>query len=188
MKKYSTLKLLYLIVSALFLSFHLLHGLGYLVLGYGKEQLHLRDFIAVEAEIVDENTLISIGDDTQLIYTGNVKSLRIKCSFSQNPGEIVAFYSYRTNSEWSSQRMRYARWIDGYYEFVFPFGTQQIRFDTGIFPSITVVFDEIEINSGSPAEIFGFSGAELFYLLILPMLGYVILSQIKVMLHMTRIC
>ena len=55
-----------------------------------------------------------------------------------------------------------------YYIFEFPYGTKQVRMDTGVEPSITVSFDNIVRNDFSTADMLGVSTAELFTLLIVP--------------------
>ncbi len=179
LKKCMTLKMLYLIGAAGLVLFHLAYGVWYQVLAYQKQTLSLADFQPVDTELSGADTVYNLTDDPQLIYTGRVKSLWIKCSFSAQPGEVVAFYSRGTANEWSADRMRYARQIDGYYVFDFPVGINQVRFDPGAYASVETQVEDIQINAGGLAEKIGFTYGELLYWLILPMLVYLVIAFVR---------
>ena len=121
---------------------------------------------------MDNMTVYNATDDTQLIYTGNLRNLIVKCEFSRNPGEFVCFYNNRGNYSFGVHKMRYAKVYGDYYVFEFPYGTKQIRLDTGVVSEITVSFDEITINSFDIQDYFAFSISELFTLLIIPAAVY----------------
>ena len=135
---------------------------------YGEKQLTVDSFETVGADYVDDMTIINSTNDTQLIYTGNIRNLTVKCEFSRHPGEFVCFYNGRGNYSFGTHKMRYAKVYGDYYVFEFPYGTKQIRLDTGVVADITVKFEEITINSFDIQDYFVFSQSELFTLLIIP--------------------
>ncbi len=139
---------------------------------YGEKHLTVDSFETVGAEYVDSMTIINSTNDTQMIYTGNVRNLIVKCEFSRSPGEFVCFYNTRGNYSFSTHKMRYAKMYGDYYVFEFPYGTKQIRLDTGVIDSITVSFEEININSFDVWDYFACSVSELFTLLIMPGVMY----------------
>ena len=49
---------------------------------YQQKQLTADDFQLIGAEYVDSMTIINSTNDTQMIYSGNIKKLAVKCSFS----------------------------------------------------------------------------------------------------------
>lgn len=63
--------------------------------------------------------------------------------------------------------------------FEFPIGTNQIRVDTGVHPSITVSFQEILANKYTFNTVMRFSTGELFYLLAVPGVIYGVLDLIS---------
>lgn len=136
-----------------------------------NRHLTLGDFETVQAEVVDGMTLINDGYDTQIIYTGTVRNIYIKCTFSMDPGEFVAFYNKTGDGAWSQKRQRWAKLDDGYYCFEFPGGTKQIRIDTGVEPSIRVDFRHIEINRPTDRLIEGSKAGRLFTWLVMPLLA-----------------
>lgn len=135
---------------------------------YREKNMTVNDFETVGAEYVDEMTIVNATNDTQLIYTGNVKNLIVKCEFSQEPGEFVCVYNSTADYAFGAHKAVYARQYGDCYVFDFPAATKQIRMDTGVEPSITVAFDEIVINRFSLWEMFGLSAKDLFSLLIIP--------------------
>lgn len=142
---------------------------------YQQKALTIHDFEQIGVEVVDDMTMINATNDTQLIYEGNIKNVYIKCDFSAEPGEFVAFYSRKNNYAFGTHQMLHA-WQDGeYYIFRFPIGTKQVRIDTGVEPSITVSFDEIMLNKQSLREITGINKGYLFYMMICPMVLFSIL-------------
>ncbi|MDD6827276.1 MAG: hypothetical protein PUE12_14480 [Oscillospiraceae bacterium] len=135
---------------------------------YRQKSLTADDFELVDAEYVDSMTIINATNDTQMIYTGNIKNLVVNCDFSRPPGEFVCFYNSRGDYSFGTHKMKYAKQYGDYYIFEFPYGTKQVRMDTGVEPSITVSFDSIQINSFSAFDMFGFSTSWLFSLLFIP--------------------
>ena len=79
--------------------------------------------------------------------------------------------------------MKYAKIIGDYYWFEFPPFTHQIRLDTGVEPSITVVFDSITINTPVLSTVAGITAGDGFTLLAVPglifMIGETALSLVK---------
>ena len=176
----------YLLFICMWSMFHLgytaVNSIGFIG-GNAKQQLTVADFTPVDVEVVNENTIINSTGDSQLIYTGPIRNMRIKCSFSIDPGEFVCFYNYRGNNAFGIHRMRYAKIIGDCYWFEFPPGTKQIRLDTGVEPSITVVFDSITINTPTLSTVAGITAGDGFTLLTVPglifMIGETALSLVK---------
>ena len=137
---------------------------------YDSKELCLTDFEQVGVEIVDDMTMINATNDTQLIYSGNIKNIYIKCSFSSDPGEFVAFYSRKSNYSFGVNKMIHARKEGDYYVFRFPADTKQVRIDTGVEPSIKVVFEEIKINKQTFRDNTGISTETLFNLAVIPLI------------------
>ena len=135
---------------------------------FKERSLSLDDFELVDAEYVDSMKLINASDDTQIIYTGNVRNVYIRCNFTYDPGEFVAYYSKNTEKSFRGDRPVYRKMQGDYYVFTFPLNTKQVRIDTGVYPSITVTFSEITANRSSFNDLLGFSTGELFYLFISP--------------------
>ncbi len=162
---------------------HSIYGLfnlyGFKTGKYVQKSLTVKDFQIVGAETSSDNTLITTTDDAQLILTGDVKSITIKCEFSQDPGEFVSFYNKSADNAFSAQKMLYAKFIDGYYVFEYPFGTKQIRIDAGVFPSITVDFDEIIINKPTVQTVWGSITSQLFYCLVVPPVLFLLTDTVK---------
>ena len=153
----------------------LLNLIAYKVGFYQQKMLNIHDFEQIGVEVVDNMTMINATNDTQLICEGNIKNIYIKCDFSADPGEFVAFYSRKNNYAFGTHQMLHARQDGEYYIFRFPIGTKQVRIDTGVEPSITVSFDEIMLNKQSLREITGINIGYLFYLMICPMVLFSIL-------------
>lgn len=177
----------YLAFACLWAVFHLgytaLSGIGYITGRTSQKELTVEDFVHVGIEMADENTIINSTNDSQMIYTGPIRNLLIKCSFSADPGEFICFYNYRGNDAFGTHRMKYAKIIGDYYWFEFPPFTQQIRLDTGVEPSITVVFDSITINTPALSTVAGITAGDSFTLLAVPglifMIGETALSLLK---------
>ena len=135
---------------------------------YETKQLTVDDFQLVGAEYVDSMIIINATNDTQMIYSGNIKKLAVKCSFSRDPGEYVCFYNSKNDGSFGTHKMKHAKIYGDWYIFEFPYGTKQIRMDTGVEPSITVDFDSIVLNSFTLTDILAFSTGELFSMVIIP--------------------
>ena len=143
-----------------------------------NRQLSLEDFETVQAEVLDSMAMINDGYDTQIIYTGEVRNIYIKCRFSTDPGEFVAFYNKTGDNAWSENRQVWAKQDGEYYCFEFPKGTRQIRIDTGVEPSIRVDFEEIEINRPTQKLLRGMGEGVLFIWLIVPLLVESVLGMV----------
>ena len=80
------LVMVYSVFICLFVSFYVIYGgincLNILTGKTKETQLTLADFEIIGGEITDEKTLENRTDDTQLIYTGDIRNLIIKCTFS----------------------------------------------------------------------------------------------------------
>lgn len=172
----------YLLSLAVMLVFHLLMGITHLIAYqtnfYESRSLALTDFEPVGIEQVDDETIITQTDDSQLIYTGNIRSIKIKCEFLQNPGEFVSFYNKKANGAFGGKQMMYAKMQDGYYVFNYPLGTRQARIDFGVIPSVTVHISEILLNDKDPAQMLGYSNGELFYLFTVPLVVFLLLDTL----------
>lgn len=172
----------YLLALAVTILFHLLMGAGqfiaYQVGLYEKRTLQVRDFEPVGVEIVDDETVITQTDDSQLIFNGNVKTIKIKCEFLQNPGEFVSFYNKTADGAFGIQKMMYAKIKDGYYVFDYPFGTRQVRIDLGVVPSVMIKVSDIQLNEQSAAQMMGYSNGELFYLFTVPLVLFLTLDTL----------
>lgn len=174
------LMLCYAVCVILFMIFKLGTGLwiycGFQSGKYIPRSLTLNDFEQHGVEQLDDMTMVNATDDAQLWLTGKVYNLYVDCSFSCDPGEFLVFYSDRTDGTFSAERCVRGKLFGRYYVFEFPAGTNQIRMDTGIHPSITVFFREILVNKYTFNTVMRFSTEELFYLLIVPCLLYGILG------------
>ncbi len=158
--------------------YHLiLFGIGSLE----EQELTITDFEAIGIELISENELITVSDDAQLLYEnkGNVKNLTFKVETSNDPGEWVLFYQSNENAGYSVQKMVYAKQINDTYIFEIPAGTTKIRFDLGVIPSNTMLFESIEINTFSFTNITNIGTDTLFYMLVLPIVLYTILLSIN---------
>lgn len=172
----------YLLTLAVMVLLHLLMGAGqfiaYQVGLYEKRALQIRDFEPVGVEIVDDETVITQTDDSQLIFNGNVKTIKIKCEFLQNPGEFVSFYNKTADGAFGIQKMMYAKIKNGYYVFDYPFGTRQVRIDLGVVPSVMIKVSDIQLNDQSAAQMMGYSNGELFYLFTVPLVLFLTLDTL----------
>ncbi len=172
----------YLLTLAVTVLLHLLMGAGqfiaYQVGLYEKRALQIRDFEPVGVEIVDDETVITQTDDSQLIFNGNVKTIKIKCEFLQNPGEFVSFYNKTADGAFGIQKMMYAKIKNGYYVFDYPFGTRQVRIDLGVVPSVMIKVSDIQLNDQSAAQMMGYSNGELFYLFTVPLVLFLTLDTL----------
>ncbi len=170
----------YLLALAAAILFHFLTGIINLVAYqtnlYESRLLKLQDFDPTGIEIVDDATMITETDDSQLIYTGNVRNIKIKCEFLQDPGEFVSFYNTKANGSFGIQQMMHAKIEDGYYVFEYPFGTRQVRIDFGIVPSVMIRVSEIQLNDKTPAQMLGYTNGELFYLFTVPLVLFLLLD------------
>lgn len=180
----------YIVACALALTFNILCGIFYFVAyqtGFYQEKvLSISDFDPVGLEILDAQTVVNQTDDAQLIYTGNIHSIKLRCEFSQNPGEFVSFYNRRGNGSFGVKRMDYAQRRNGWYEFDYPIGTKQIRIDTGVEPAIQVSFSEIILNEKDICKMVGFSTSELFYVFIIPVCVFLVLDTLIKIFHICK--
>ncbi len=170
----------YLLALAAALLFHLCMGVTHLIAYqaniYESRLLKVHDFDPVGIEIVDDTTILTETDDSQLIYTGNVRNIKIKCEFLQDPGEFVSFYNAKADGSFGTHKMLYAKIEDGYYVFEYPLGTRQVRIDFGVVPSIRVRISEIQLNDKDPAQMLGYTNGELFYLFTVPFVVFLFLD------------
>ncbi len=184
------LRQFYLIACAMALLLNVLCGIVNFAAyqtGYYKEMtLTVSDFEQVGLEQIDDHTVINQTDDAQLIYTGNVRSIKIRCEFSQNPGEFVSFYNRRANGAFGVKHMQYAQRRDGFYEFHYPVGTKQVRIDTGVVPAIQVSFSEIVLNEKNVWNMIGFSTSELFYVFVTPICIFLVLDTVIKLFHFRK--
>ena len=121
---------------------------------------------------MSDMSMINQTYDSQLIYYGNVLNLYIKCKFSYEPGEVISFYTTKDNGGFSTKKLLHAKIKDGYYYFEYPVNAKGFRFDTGVFSSIQVDFEEIIVNKKSFYDIFRLSNKELFNLMLLTFFIY----------------
>ncbi len=166
----------YLLALVITFTFHLFMGIAHLAAFqfsiYESRLLNLQDFNPVGIEIIDDATIITTTDDSQMIYTGNVRNIKIKCEFLQSPGEFVSFYNTKADGSFGMHQMMHAKIEDGYYVFEYPLGTRQIRIDFGVVPSVTVRISEIQLNDKDPAQMLGYTNGELFYLFTVPFIVF----------------
>ncbi len=138
------------------------------------QTLSLADFTPVDVERIDSETLITTSDDSQLWLTGSgMHSLWVRCTFSDPPGEFVAFYQNRADAPFTARKAAYARQYGDWYVFALPAGTRKLRLDLGIFPSVTVHFDEIVLDR-QPLP--GRVGGTLVWAALLPGLLFAVLD------------
>ncbi len=172
----------YLLVVVIALLFHLFMGIVHLIAYqaniYESRSLDIQDFDPVNTEIIDDKTIITKTDDSQLIYNGNVRNIKIKCEFLQNPGEFVSFYNTKADGSFGVNQMMYAKIKDGYYVFEYPLGTRQVRIDFGVVPSVRVHISEIQLNEKNLAQMIGYSNSELFYLFAVPPIAFLLLDTL----------
>ncbi len=177
----------YLLALVITFAFHLFMSIGHLAAFqfniYESKPLHIQDFDPVGVEIVDDTTVITTTEDSQLIYTGNVRNIKIKCEFLQNPGEFVSFYNTKANGSFGMHQMLYAKMKDGYYIFEYPLGTRQVRIDLGVVPSVTVRISEIQLNDKNLAQMLGYTNSELFYLFTVPFVVFLLLDTALELYH-----
>ena len=170
----------YVLGLVLALVFHLGAGLVSLLAyqtGYYEEKhLSIDDFMLVGLERVDDVTLITETDDAQLLYPGNVRSLRFTCEFLQNPGEFISFYGTVRRPAFSPGRMLYAQQRDDTYLFTYPPLTNTVRVDLGVVPSVTVRITDILLNEKTPRQMLHLSTGELFWLFVLPLAGFLLVD------------
>lgn len=129
---------------------------------YQKRELTVLDFETVDCEFVSDAEIVTETEDSQMIYTGNLVNMYVKCSFSQPEGEFLAFYAKNENHSFGINRVSYAKLSGDWYVFHFPYGTKQVRVDPGVTVSNTVHFDEIIVNNNTPKERFRYSNSLLF--------------------------
>jgi len=162
----------YVVVCCLSLSVNVFTGavkwFGHKNGTYEEKHLNLNDFEHFGVEQLDDMTMINASDDTQLWYTGNMHNLYVKCDFSYAPGEYIVFYNKTGDGVFGIHQMVHAYEVDGWYIFQLPAGTKQIRMDTGIYPSITIEFEEIILNRCSFNDMMRFSTSQLLWTLVLP--------------------
>ena len=173
----------YLLTLALALIFHLCVGLlnllAYQTGYYEEKHLRIDDFQQVGLERADEITLITATDDAQLLYQGNVRSLRFTCEFLQNPGEFISFYGTARRSGFAADRIVQAKLQhNGDYLFTYPLGTRNVRVDLGVVPSVTVRISEIVLNEKTPQQMLHLSVGELFWLFVLPAVAFLLVDTV----------
>lgn len=102
------LLLCYAVCVILFLGFKLCAGLwvfyGFQNGRYAQRNLTLNDFEQYGVEQLDDMTMVNATDDTQLWITENIYNLYVDCDFSYDPGEFLAFYSYKADGVFSAER------------------------------------------------------------------------------------
>ncbi len=135
---------------------------------YSQEELDISDFQTIDLEIINNKTIITSTDDSQLIFSGDVRNIVIECNFSQNIGEFVSFYNKSNDNKFTQNKMIHAKIIDGKYIFEYPLGTKQVRIDTGIFPSVKVSFQQMTLNKPIASTIWGSFTSQIFYCLVCP--------------------
>ncbi len=151
---------------AVVLLYHLAIG-AYSAIFMTERPLTVHDFSHVGIETVDDYTVITTTEDSQLHLEGNVFNLYVDCTFSYDPGEFVAFYQNNLEKGFSPEKLLYARVEGDYYVFEFPLDTKKIRLDIGVFPSITTEFEEITLNKNNLVTLLRLSPSSLFALLVL---------------------
>lgn len=148
------LLLCYAVCVILFLGFKLCAGLwvfyGFQNGRYAQRNLTLNDFEQYGVEQLDDMTMVNATDDTQLWITENIYNLYVDCDFSYDPGEFLAFYSYKADGVFSAERCVRGKQYGRYYVFEFPIGTNQIRVDTGFILPLQYLFRKSwQINTHS---------------------------------------
>ncbi len=138
---------------------------------YSTLNLNINSFDHIGIEVVNENTIITTTNDSQLILNDakNIKSLHINARYSQLPGEVNLFYAQNANDDFSSNKMLYAQYKDGYYTFNLPLGTKKIRFDCGVHSDVTIEFGDIILNRATFFDLVPINTSMLFIILILPL-------------------
>ena len=157
----------YAAAAALILLGTALLWLGGVVGIWPQRALTLQDFDrCTDLEMTGRDSFITASYDPQMVYTGHVRSLRIRCRYTGEPGELVAYYAADTNESFRGDKPVYAQKRGDWYVFTFPLWTQQIRLDPAAYPSVEVQIDEMEINPPALPNT-----GTLFYLLVLPPLA-----------------
>ncbi len=166
---YVGVTLFFIIFAALigFINF-MLYSFNY----YTTAELNVNSFEHVGIEVVNEHTLITQTDDSQLILSdvGNIKSLHMRLNYSQLPGEINLFYASDEHDDFSANKMLYAQYKDGYYTFNLPLGTKKIRFDCGVHASNTIEITDITLNRNTFLDLVPFNTNVLFLIMVLPLI------------------
>ncbi len=166
----------YIITALVVLLFALFLGLCNYILfltGFFKQQeLNVSSFEPIGIEVINDNTIITEIEDSQLILNGvgHIRSLHVVASFSQNPGEVNAFYLSNENADFSIQKTTYGKYENGTYSFTFPISTTKLRFDCGVTPSNTIIFESLIINRLTFSDLVVINGATLFFILVLPLI------------------
>lgn len=163
------LAVLYALTAAAVVVLHLIYGAGIALSGrFAAKDLSVADFEVVGAMPVGYQTVLTTTDDDQLIYDGPVRELDIVFASSQDPGELVAFYTHKANGGFGTDRMVYAQKYGDGYRFIFPDSTCRVRLDLGVYPEVWFDFFEIKINPTGWQNLFRFGTKDLFYGLVCP--------------------
>lgn len=159
----------YVVTAVSVVVLHLVYGACIALSGrFAAKDLTVSDFEAVGAMPAGYQTVLTTTDDDQLIYDGPVRELDIIFISSQDPGEMVAFYTHKPNGEFGTDRMVYAQKYGDGYRFVFPDSTCRVRLDLGVYPDVWFDFLEIRINPDGWQNLFRFGTKDLFYGLVCP--------------------
>ncbi len=142
-----------------------------------EKPLNLSEFEHVGMEFVDEKTGITATEDSQIIYSAEepILNLYFKPDTLFDVGEWVLFYQDDVDKDFSANKMLHAKLDGEYYCFSLPINTYKIRFDLGVTTSNTIHFEELILNKVSFGNINAFDVADVFNLLVLPIILYIVI-------------
>ncbi len=172
--KVKLLKLCYILVAIIILLLNLFLSAFNLIF-LEEQTLNISDFELLGIEFVDENTVITEIEDSQMIYSSEtpILNLYFKADTSFNVGEWILFYQDDLDKNFSISKMLYAKSYDEYYYFSLPINTQKIRFDLGVTSSNTIDFEELILNKSDFNTINAFDSSDLFNFVVFPIILYV---------------
>ncbi len=148
-----------------------------------QQNLSVYDFELYDIEIVNDNTVIAIGNDPQMIYNitkSNIHTVYYKLENSAN-GITCAYYTKNAQEDFSNAKRLFPSFGQSKEVlYILPQNNiQRIRLDIGSIPGETYVFEELTINKKvSVLNYFKPTNMQLVILVILPLLIYCIISTV----------
>ncbi len=178
--KKHTLVSLYLATLGLYLAGAFV-GFGVDALSMSPEQsVDVAELELSYLEIIDDNTLISTGDDPQIIiYGDDIRSVYYRLQGQAN-GTVAAYYTYGDTDYSDFNRLTPEFGESGEVLYTFPREKiDKVRIDPGSVAGEEFVFEELTINKNIPLSDYIIPSSRLLlFLIILPCIIYAVLSLI----------
>ena len=161
--------LIYLISAVFFFSYYAKEGKKteqeYNSGKYIEQAVSVHNFELIDCEIIDDLTFKGIGDNSRLLYTGDIDTIYMDVMYSYGLREFKLYYNTTGDGVFTEENTMIPMQYNKYLIYDLPEDTVQIKMP---FPYSTMYFNELIINCRNHTNKYNLTASAVFLLAVVP--------------------